>query len=418
VTVRFWHSMADDAGRAFETFVEEFNNGPGAEKGIRVEAVFQGQYADAAAKLRPLLQAGEADALPDIMQLDATAMVDYMNTEYAWTVDDALAVDSEYDLGKIIEAPLRNWNYGGRQMGLPVSCSTTVLYYNKTLLDQAGIREAPGTFAEIATLARHLPELNADGRRLTAFACVPNSPLLANWIGQIPGALSASYLVDKRNGRDGDATRLISYDEGTLLTFLEAWKDLYAQGALLNVQEGLSSLFVSGQTALLAASTSNLKALLAQIGGRFELGCAFFPRISTASRFGAAVSGSGLFMFKGGGRERAAWELVKYLCSGPVQARLAAVTGYMPVHIAALDEDTYRAYTAAVPQALTGFRQLAKTSPGLFNLTVGPARDFYYETAAQVSDMLSEDKSPAETALSMKIRLNRLLADYAEANAE
>jgi sn-glycerol 3-phosphate transport system substrate-binding protein len=83
LTIRFWHAMADDAGQAFDSYVREFNEGPGAEKGIVVEAVFQGQYADATAKLRPLLQARQTAALPDVMQFDATGIVDYLNTEYA-----------------------------------------------------------------------------------------------------------------------------------------------------------------------------------------------------------------------------------------------------------------------------------------------------------------------------------------------
>ncbi|AEF81567.1 extracellular solute-binding protein [Leadbettera azotonutricia] len=421
VKISFWHSMADDAGRAFESYVREFNQGPGAEKGILVESVFQGQYADATAKLRPLLQARQAEALPDVMQVDSTGVVDYLNSEFAYTVDDALKADSVYDHSRILEAPLKAWNYYGRQLGLPVSASTTVMYYNKTMLEAAGVSKPPTTFEEIIEVARKLPSLNANGQKLTAFAQVPNSPLLANWIGQIPGINSdSSYLVNMRNGRDGTADRLVCDTEGTLLAFLKAWKQLYDAGALLNVSDGLNNLFLTQQICFLTASTSNLAGLLSQISGRFELGCAYFPRLNEGAKFGAAVSGSALLIFnkKSSAKTAAAWEFVKYMTSAPVQARFAAATGYMPVNSASSDETIYSSYISENPQALVGANQLAETSPDMLSVTVGPSRDFYMEIMNQISSMLTSSKSPEAAVKSMSAALNLLLEDYAAANAD
>jgi len=419
VTLSFWHSMTDDAGLAFETFVREFNSGPGAARQITVEAVFQGQYADATAKLRPLLQTGQRNSLPDVMQIDATGIVDYLNTEYAFTVDDALVIDRSYDTGQIMEAPLKAWNYGGRQLGLPVSASTTVMYYNKTILDAAGIMSPPASFEEIIEAARRLPANNLNNQRLTAFAQQPNTPLLANWIGQIPGRFTgASYLVNNRNGRDGDATKLVADTEGTLLAFLREWKAMYDSGALLNVSDGLNNLFLTQQIVFLTASTSMLTSLLNQIDGRFELGCTFFPRVNNVANYGAAVSGSALFMFNKGdsAKTQAAWEFVKFMCSADVQARFSAATGYTPVNLGSANEKAYIDYIALYPQAMTGIKQLAETSADMMGVIVGPSRNFYYEIVNQVSVMLNENRSPEETVSTMARALNLLLDDYAEAN--
>lgn len=421
VTIRFWHSMADNALLAFESYVKEFNEGPGQEKQITVEAVFQGQYSDATAKLRPLLQTRQAGALPDLMQIDATGVVDYLNTDFAFTVDDALLIDRNYDLRQIMEAPLKAWNYGGRQLGLPVSASTTVMYYNKTLLDAAGFSVPPSDFDEIIDVSRKLPPGNVYGQKLTAFAQQPNSPLLANWIGQFPGqGLDSSYVVDKRNGRDGDAARLVCDGEGTLLTFLESWKAMYDAGALLDVSDGINNLFLTQQICFLTASTSNLASLLSQIDNRFELGCAYFPRANSSAKYGAAVSGSALFMFNRGdtARTAAAWEFVKYMCSADVQARFAAATGYMPVNRNSFAEKIYTDYTAQYPQAEIGARQLAETSPDMMGIIVGPSRAFYMEIINQVSIMLAEKKNPEDAVKTMAAALNLLLDDYNEANTK
>ena len=394
VTISFWHSMADDAGLVFESFVKEFNEGPGAEKQINV--------------------------MPDVMQIDATGIVDYLNTEYAFTVDDALLMDTSYDLKQIMTAPLKAWNYGGRQLGLPVSASTTVMYYNKSLLDSAGVSTPPSSFEEIIEVSRKLPPVNANGHKITAFAQIPNSPYLANWIGQIPGKSGvSSYIVDNRNGRDGEATKLVCDTEGTLLSFLVAWKAMYDAGALLNVSDGINNLFLTQQICFMTASTSQLAALLAQIGGRFELGCAYYPRISQTARYGATVSGSALFMFNRGDKAKtmAAWEFVKFMCSSGIQARFSAATGYMPVNNNSFSEKTYTDYISAYPQAETGARQLAYTSADMMGIVVGPSRSFYMEIMNQVSAMLTEKKSPEDAVKSMSHALNLILEDYATANS-
>jgi sn-glycerol 3-phosphate transport system substrate-binding protein len=355
------------------------------------------------------------------MQIDSTGVVDYLNSEFAYTVDDALASGDDFDLSQIFDAPLKAWNYHSRQLGLPVSASTTVMYYNKTMLEAAGISDPPTTFGEIMDASGMLPSLNVNGQKLTAFAQVPNSPLLANWIGQLPSPDSdSSYLVNQRNGRDGTADRLVCDTEGTLLVFLEAWKAMYESGALLNVSDGLNNLFLTQQVCFLLASTSNLTGLLSQIGGRFELGCAYFPRINESAKFGAAVSGSALFMFnkKNSSKTTAAWEFVKYMTSAPIQARLAAATGYMPVNAASSAEPIYSSYVSENPQALVGVNQLAETSPSMLNVTVGPSRDFYMEIMNQVSSMLSGNKTPEAVANSMSAVLNLLLGYYAAANTD
>ena len=421
VTIVFWHSMANEAGLAFETYVREFNAGIGAEMNITVESVFQGQYSEATAKLRPLLQARQVNALPDVMQFDATGIVDYLNTEYAFTVDQAMALDSGFDPGIILEAPLKAWNYGGRQLGLPVSASTNIMYYNKSILDAAGVDSPPTTFAEIIDTSRRLPSMNPNNQSLTAFAQQPNTPLLANWIGQIPGqgGVNTSYVVDNRNGRDGNAEKLAADTDGTLLIFLRAWKAMYDAGAVLDVTDNfINNMFLTQQIVFMTGSTSLLASLINQIDGRFELGTGFFPRINEDSNFGATVSGSALFMFDKGSSAgtRAAWEFVKFMTSSDIQARFATETGYMPVNVLSLQESVYVEHLHRYPQAATGSMQLSITSPDMMGVIVGPSRNFYFEIVNQVSMMLTAGLSPEDTVSAMSRSLNLLLDDYAEAN--
>jgi sn-glycerol 3-phosphate transport system substrate-binding protein len=413
-TLILWHSMADEAGVQLEAFIGEFNNSKGREMGIAVDAIFQGASADASTKLRTILQSGQYDQLPDVMQIDATGVVDYKSSGFAFTVDDALALDPDYDIGRLTEAPLKAWSFGGVQLGMPFNSSTTVMYYNKSILEAAGISEPPTTFDEIIAVSQRL------GQGIATYAHIPDTPSLANWIGQIPGqgGMNTSFVVNNRNGRDAMATQLVCGEEGTLELFLTEWKRMYDAGAVLNQSSGLIEMFLAEQVVFITASTSRMMSLLTQIDGRFELGSIYFPRINDSSNFGATISGSAMFMFDKGDADikPAAWELLKYLASPEIQARFAVATGYLPIHQDAYNVELYRDYTVRFPQLRVGIRQMEMTSPDMAGVIVGPSRDFFLEIQNQASDMLTAGTDSAAAARTMANALNGLLERYAAAN--
>lgn len=414
-----WHSMTDDAGILMDQFVKDFNEGPGKDLQIEVEAVFQGSYSDSSTKLRTILQNEQYDQLPDVIQIDATGIVDYKNCEYAFTVDDALKSDAGYDMGQFMNAPLKAWNFGNIQYGMPFPASTTVMYYNKTVLDNAQVMEAPTTFEEITAAAAQLPATNADGVELIAYAQIPNTPTLANWIGQLPGAgAEASYVVNNRNGRDGNATELVCDKDGTLEEFLTQWKSMYDAGAVKNLGSGLSDMFFAGQMVFFTTSTSNLNTLLTTIDGRFELGCSFYPRINASANYGATISGASLCMFNTGddAKASAAWDFVKYLCSAEVQAKLSMGTGYFAVNNGAMDLPEYQQFLEDYPQYSVGIEQVEKTSEDMAGVTVGPSRDFYLTIQDMITMMLEDNMSVEDTLEEMSGALNDLLDQYNRSN--
>ena len=266
----FWHCMTETAGESLEGLVEEFNRTVGAEKGIHVTAVYQGAYTDAVTKMNGMLSAGRPDSLPDVMQLDATGKVVYGAAEAAYTVDDLLLDRPETDLSDLLPSALRNWNLNGVQLGIPFATSTTVTYYNKTVLDAFGV-PAPVTLQDIGAIRA------AVGDQYTVYAAVPNTPTLNNWLGQL-----GSDLVNFRNGSEGTADSLACVDNGALLTFLKAWKDLYATGALDNA-DASTDAFAGGQLLVMTSSSSKVAGLLDRIDGRYPPAVSL-PKSPPASR--------------------------------------------------------------------------------------------------------------------------------------
>ncbi len=409
-SITLWHSMSEGAGALMDEFIQTFNDTVGKERGIHVDAVFQGKYSDATMKMNSILAAGQVDTLPDVMQIDATGKVPYASAETAYTVDMALQDHPEADLSAMLSPAMQNWNLAGTQLGLPFATSTTLMYYNKTLLDAAGAA-APETLSQIGALAGLLPETTAEGQKLTIYACLPNTPTLANWLGQL-----GSDLVDGHNGTESTAAALSCVENGALVTFLREWKALYQTGALDNSAGSLDA-FAAGQQVILTESSSKVSALLDKIGGRFELGAAPYPKVNTEASAGATVSGSCLVMFGTDAAKReAAWTLMTWLTGPEVQAKLAAGTGYLPGNTGAAEKEIWQNLIAAYPQYEVGLSQLKETPASMRSVTVGPAADFYYAIQNDVSDMLEEDLSPEEAAEMLEEDLNGLLSEYLRAN--
>lgn len=404
--VVFWHSMSEEAGLLMDTYVQAFNETIGKEQGIEIEAVYQGTYAESVTKMNSVLSAGQTETLPDVMQLDATGKVSYLGAEAAYTVDEALEDHPETDLSSLLPPAMSNWSLSGVQLGLPFATSTTVLYYNKTALDAAGAK-APDTFADIASLAATVPHSDDT----VIYASVPNTPTLANWLGQI-----GSNLVNHHNGSEGTADALDCLENGALVTFLTEWKNLYLSGALSNTS-GSTDAFVAGKQLMMTSSSSNVASLLEKVGDTFEVGVAGYPRVNADAAHGATVNGSCLVMFDhGDAKKNAAWTFVQYLTSSDIQADFARGTGYIPSNQDATESEIWKELTSAYPQYAVALDQLMKTPDTMRSVTVGPSADFYYAIMNDMTDFLDEDMSPEEGAQLMAEDLGGLLEQYVRAN--
>lgn len=407
VEITFWHSMSEDAGERIDSLVKTFNETVGAENKVTVTAVYQGKYSDATTKLRAVLATQKPEDLPDVMQMDATAKILYAESGRAYTFDRILADHPDYDEEQIYEGLRKNWTYRDVKLGIPFAASTTVLYYNKTVLDAAGVK-APETLADIAALAGKLPA------GVGAYSDLPNSASMNNWIQQLGGKT-----FDLDNGTLGGAAKLTAAGDGTLLTFLKEWKALYESGALNNSGSANTDAFVAGRTALMTGSTSALGGILQKVNGSFEVGVAYFPRVNEKAKVGATSSGSALMAFDRGDalKMKAAWCFMQFMTSPEMQASFAGSTGYLPVNKATAEEKSYKELLTVTPQFGVGVQQLAETDPGFTSVTVGPAADIYYAVQNNISEMLESELSPEDTVLHMQEELEGILAAYNRANS-
>ena len=113
VHITWWHSNSGVIGEASDQLVEDFNEGIGAQEGIVVEAIYQGSANDTLTKLRTVAQGDDVSQLPDLVQLDATGVVDMAGNRHLYYMED-LAADQGEDLSFALDHALESMRYQGK----------------------------------------------------------------------------------------------------------------------------------------------------------------------------------------------------------------------------------------------------------------------------------------------------------------
>ena len=403
-TVTIWHSNSGAVGNAFEEIIDEFNRTIGKENGITVESIYQGAANDVLTKVKATANA-DISSLPDIAQLDATAALDMMNSDYL-ILPDELGLDTSKIMPSAIESLMSERGL----LALPFNASSLLFYYNRTLFDSLSLAP-PETLDDFTAIAPLLGEKDSSGRITRyAFAGVPATYELCAFIGAQNGL---SYLVDEENGHTGTPRRVLFDKEGTFAAFLTHWKALYDTGYVANITSGVSTEFAAGRTATMLASSSNLSTVLNTVDGRFEVGTAFVPKTDDEATGGVNIGGGALFSYASGDAVRT---VLEYLTSEEVQLKWAEMTGYMPVNTGLLDDPEYLAFLEANPQFRVAMEQTEASNPKVTGVWLPSAYQIYYSFQTEIRNVTENGKSIDDAVSDMAATVQKALDDYAAQN--
>lgn len=160
ITIQFWHNRGSGANLdATVQAVDDFNATIGKEKGIVVEQQFIGSYNDLYTKTQMASQSGEQPVIASSG-----------NTYIAPLVDDGILYDmmplaqrDGFDVSNILDCFMEiAGNTDGTLYSLPYIRSTPLLYYNKTVADELGLK-VPTTMDELVEFAKAFMQKDADG---------------------------------------------------------------------------------------------------------------------------------------------------------------------------------------------------------------------------------------------------------------
>jgi multiple sugar transport system substrate-binding protein len=152
-TIEFWHFFTDRESKAIDTAIAGFEKAH-PEIDVKVTA---GQD-DA-----KMLQAISSGKGPDVGLSYSTDIVGKFCSANAWRDLTPYIERDEVDLNQFPETVRSYTSYQNRRCAMPFLADVYGLYYNRTLLAQAGFTAPPKTMTELADMAKRLTKRAPDG---------------------------------------------------------------------------------------------------------------------------------------------------------------------------------------------------------------------------------------------------------------
>lgn len=299
---------------------------------IRIRRINAGDSGQYFTKLQTMMAAGEA---PDVFYMDYARLGPYVKAGQLAQMDELLGNSIDQFYPSTIEA----FRHDGTSMGqgpiwgVPKDFTTVGFYYNKDLLERAGVEEpSPGwTWNDFIESARA--------------------------VGRLPGCTGAEFVTwpwilrgylwsEGTDLADGDWSRLRITDEQVIgpLERLRSWRH-DEDGTLARPQPGIdpASMFLTGRLGFAGPFGRWIVPTYREIPapgtpGGFEWDFARLPRGSEQANVLATVAWS---MSSGTEHPEESMELVRWLTSEPMQMELAELGLAIPSRINAAEGDAF-----------------------------------------------------------------------------
>lgn len=353
--LKFWHSITNTTiYAAFEGVVNDFNNGIGAEKGIRVELTQFGSGSKLNTALTGSLQAamqGSVDDLPDIITGSALEMVGYVLDAEA-LVDMRPYVESEngLDMDDFYPCWLTNGDNYDEDHGLyslPFQAYSEVIYYNVEFFQEHNL-SIPTTWEELAALAKTIYELTGSaGFGYDNAAKMATTLMIQNGIGYT----------------DAEGNVLFADQLDETVDVLQWYVDQLKAGYFRTAGDSgyFSGPFANQDVMMYCGSGVEGAYIDQKINPEKPFHWATFPLPQNADGSNLATCAECnliaiMDLADDEEKDAAAWEFVRYFESAEAISKLTSVGAYFPCIKSVAEDEAFLAN--ASPAQLTGIAQM------------------------------------------------------------
>lgn len=402
-TISFWHSMGGVNGEALDTLVKQFNEEN--EYGITVDAQYQGEYDDSLNKLKSAQIGNMGADLVQVYEIGTRFMIDS-----GWIVPMQEMIDGDgYDLSQIEPNLAAYYTIDNELYSMPFNSSTPILYYNKDMFEKAGITEVPDSLEGIGEIGQQLLDNGGAGEAM--------SMGIYGWFFEQLISKQGLEYANNGNGRKEAATAVAFDENGAAKNILTVWKDLNDKGFAPIVGKGGDAGladFSAGKSAITLGSTASLKQILQDVNGKFEVGTAYFPKVSSSDEGGVSIGGASLWALDNQDPKklRATWEFIKFLISPESQAYWNAQTGYFPVTVAAQEEETFKQNVAEYPQFQTAIDQLHDSAPEYAGALLSVFPEARAIVESEIESLLNGNEDVDAVVKNMTESINGAIEEY------
>lgn len=333
VTVEFWHSMSGANGEALNSIIEDFNNTVGKEKGITVEATYQGGYSDTKSKIMASLKAGNS---PEIVQGTSNDIKEYYESGFLqnlnpYIYDETIGMNGKDDINDIYPVYLeeaKSYSDTGDLYSMPFAKSTDLLFYNKTFFEEHGLK-VPKTWDEVVEVSKQITEITGK----PAFSIDSLANYLISMLKQ-----TGDNLYTNKGGE-------LLFNNKEAVKAIELIKTNIEDGIWRTAgEDGYSSApFLSGHVHMYVGSSAG-SAFLS--GADFEWEATTYPQLDLNNQAHIQQGNIVAILNQNKTSEEvySAYEFIKYLVSYEANLKWATNTGYLPLRDSVAKSEEFTKY--------------------------------------------------------------------------
>jgi multiple sugar transport system substrate-binding protein len=350
----------------FEQIMQEF-----AKSHPDITVTFRATYENYEDATNTVLREAVANTLPDVSFQALNRQALLVERGIAKPLDAYIAAEPDFETDGYHKAMLDLSTFDGQIYGLPFSVSTPISFYNRDILNAAGVETLPSTWDEVIAACQLIKDKT------------DKEPLYWEW------NISGNWLLQAAMWSQGapmikDGKLNMDNPEG--LKALETAKAIFRDCGMKNVIGGdAAKSLAAGDLGMFFSSTAYVGFVDRSKVGDWEFVTAPYPGIDGAPQALPAGGNSAMLTSTSQDPEvlEAAWQFIKFTTSGAGAAAVALTTGYVPPNKVAnelLMEDFY----AKNPNKLTAVNQLPLLSewfayPGDNGLAVTQVIEDYLE---------------------------------------
>lgn len=326
VTINFWHHYSAQSAEN-ETLMNVLIPAFEAENpGIKVNAVSH-EWAELHDKV---LVSAQSNSLPDVARCDIAWLPEFQQMGILTSLDEEMADFAETS-AQLLDSAMSTTIVGGHNYALALNTNSKIVFYNKGMLEAAGV-EVPTTMDQWIEAITKLSGENANGQQVWGW----NEPALAGWnicpfIWSFGGALT-----------NEDQTVATGYINGPqTVKAVETFAELVKANAIIG--------FNSGDIPMTDGFGTNRYAMMlegpwksAELAGAYPdvaYGTAPIPAGEGGSI--SVLGGEDIAMFNSANKD-AAWKFMKFMTGEFAETEMAKC-GQIPVNKAALESETVKA---------------------------------------------------------------------------
>ena len=336
ITINFWHSLSGVHFDGIQNIVDAFHE---YQDRIRVEHIFQGNPTELH---QSVLANAMAGTLPHIGSPQIVQITQYINEGFVLPLDPFMAdpgigmTPAEIDDIITIFRQMSTWD--DVMYSVPFGKSTRVLFYNRDMLDAAGL-DVPATWAEILS---HAEAMTTTGVTGMAFE-------------NAYGAEFQALLAQHGGTFINEQSRTAHFGSEAGIAAMSFLADLVNSpyGRLAGEDGFMSGVFGSHGAAMYIGSSAGLPHVAGAMREGTNWGTAPSPTLDGYQS--VQFSGPDAVLFNSPNHteaeQRAAWEFLRFTLRPEITAQWAADSGYIPVRYSAVDLPLFVAHLEENPRA-------------------------------------------------------------------